>query len=138
MDSAAVRPARRLASHDLTARGTVIAAIVAMAAVAALDLVDGRIGFPFSLGFVLTVITLPLAINRRDLLPAVIAPPVLLLVSLLAICILRPESIVVEGLAANASLIARYIASVVDHGLTLAVGHGLAIAVIVWRFSTDV
>lgn len=138
MDSAAVRPARRFASHDLTARGTIIAAVVAMAAVVALDLVDGRIGFPFSLGFVLIVVTLPLAINRRDLLPAVIAPPVLLLVSLLAICILRPESIAVDGMAENAGLIARYIASIVDHGLTLAVGHALAIAVIVWRFSSDV
>ncbi|MGJ9421183.1 DUF6542 domain-containing protein [Aeromicrobium sp. CF3.5] len=138
MDSAAVRPARRLASHDLTARGTVTAAVAAMAAVIVLDLIDGRIGFPFSLGFVLIVITLPLAINRRDLLPAVVLPPVLLLVSLLAICIVRPESIAVDGMADDASLIARYIASVVDHGLNLAVGHALAIAVIVWRFSSEV
>ncbi len=138
MDSAAVRPARRLASHDLTARGTVTAAVAAIAAVVVLDLIDGRIGFPFSLGFVLIVITLPLAINRRDLLPAVILPPVLLLVSLLAICILRPESIAVAGMADDAGLVARYIASIIDHGLTLAVGHALAIAVIVWRFSSDV
>ena len=138
MDSTAVRPARRLASHDLTARGTITAAVVAMAAVIVLDLVDGRIGFLFSLGFTLTVLTLPLAINRRDLLPAIILPPVLLLVSLLAVCILRPESISVDGMADDPGLIGRYIASIVDHGLTLAVGHALAIAVIVWRFSSDV
>lgn len=138
MDSTAVRPARRLASHDLTARGTITAAVVAMAAVIVLDLVDGRIGFLFSLGFTLTVLTLPLAINRRDLLPAIILPPVLLLVSLLAVCVLRPESISVDGMADDPGLIGRYIASIVDHGLTLAVGHALAIAVIVWRFSSDV
>ena len=138
MDSTAVRPARRLASHDLTARGTITAAVVAMAAVIVLDLLDGRIGFLFSLGFTLTVLTLPLAINRRDLLPAIILPPVLLLVSLLAVCILRPESISVDGMADDPGLIGRYIASIVDHGLTLAVGHALAIAVIVWRFSSDV
>jgi hypothetical protein len=138
MERTAARPGTRLASHDLTARGTLTAAVVALAALVALDLVDGRIGFVFSLGFCLIVLTLPLAINERDLLPAAVLPPLLMLGGLLAICIVRPEAIAVEGMAEEPGLIGRYIAAVVDHGLTLAIGYALAIGAIVWRSLSDV
>lgn len=137
MERTALRPGRQLASHDLTVRGTIVLGCLAMAAVTGLDLVNGELGFPFSLGFVLIVVTLPLAIDVRDLFPAGVLPPILLLGTLLAVCIARPEAIVVDGLAADAGLLARYIAAVIDHGLTLTIGHALAIAVIVWRIIAD-
>lgn len=108
-----------------------------MAVVTILDLVNGELGFPFSLGFVLIVVTLPLAIDVRELFPAGVLPPLLLLGTLLVVCIVRPEAISVDGLAADAGLFTRYLASVIDHGLTLAIGHALAIAVIVWRILAD-
>ena len=108
-----------------------------MAVVTSMDLANGQLGFPFSLGFVLIVVTLPLAIDVRELFPAGVLPPLLLLGTLLVVCIIRPEAISVDGLAADAGLFTRYLASVIDHGLTLAVGHVLAIAVIVWRILAD-
>lgn len=137
MEHTALRSGQQLASRDLTVRGTVALGCLAMAAVTVLDLVNGRLGFPFSLGFILIVVTLPLAIDVRQLFSAGVLPPVLLLGTLLAVCIGRPEAIVVDGLATDAALITRYIAAVVDHGLTLAIGHGLALAVIVWRILAD-
>ena len=139
MEQTALRPGQKLAANDLTVRGTLVAAVAAMAVVTLLDLsIDGRLGFLFSLGFVLIVITLPLAIDVRELFPAGVLPPVLLLGTLLVICLGRPEAIDVAGMQADAGLVARYIAAVIDHGLTLVVGHGLAIAVIVWRIVRDV
>ena len=139
MEQTALRPGQKLAANDLTVRGTLVAAVAAMAVVTLLDLsIDGRLGFLFSLGFVLIVITLPLAIDVRELCPAGVLPPVLLLGTLLVICLGRPEAIDVAGMQADAGLVARYIAAVIDHGLTLVVGHGLAIAVIVWRIVRDV
>ena len=137
MERTALRPGQQLASRDLTVRGTVVLGCLTMAVVTGLDLVDGHLGFPFSLGFVLIVVTLPLAIDVRELFGAGVLPPVLLLGTLLAVCIGRPDAIVVDGLAADAGLFTRYLAAVVDHGLTLAVGHALAIAVIVWRILAD-
>jgi hypothetical protein len=137
MERTAARPGQRLAAHDLTVRGTITLGCLTMAVVTVLDLVNGTLGFPFSLGFVLIVITLPLAIDVRQLFPAGVLPPLLLLGALLGVCIARPDAISVDGLAADAGLFTRYLAAVVDHGLTLAVGHALAIGVIIWRILSD-
>ena len=126
-----------LAAHDLTVRGTVLLGCLAMAVVTGLDLADGHLGLLFSLGFVLIVVTLPLAIDVHQLFPAGILPPLLLLGTLLVVCVFRPAGLTIEGVAADAGLITRYIASIVDHGLTLVIGHGLALAVIVWRILAD-
>jgi len=128
-----------LAAQDLTVRGMVTFAGVAVLCVTVLDLVtDGRLGFPFSLGFVLIVFTLALAVDSRNLFPAGVLPPVLLLVTLFVLCVVKPGSVAVDGVAENAGLVTRYIASVVDHGLTLVIGHGLALAAIVWRIMRGV
>ncbi len=133
----ASRPAPRtpagLAAQDLTVRGMVTLGVVATGAITLLDLVDGHLGFLFSLGFVLVVVTLALAVDVRDLFPAGMVPPVLLLASLLLLAVLVPSAVSVDGVAADAGLVTRYIATVVHHGLTLVVGQGLALAVIVWR-----
>lgn len=126
-----------LAANDLTVRGTVVLGCLAMAAITGLDLIDGRLGLLFSLGFVLVVITLPLAIDVRELFPAGVLPPLLLLGTLLLVCVLRPAGAAVDGIADDAALITRYIGAVVDHGLTLVIGHGLALGVIVWRILAD-
>ena len=111
-------------------------AVVSLTAVTALDLIDGRLGFLFSLGFVLAVVTAPLSVDVRSLLTTGVMPPVLLIVALWNIALFFPEAIVVDGLPTDAGTLARTIAAVIDHGITLVVGHVLALAGIVVRVVT--
>lgn len=107
-----------------------------LAAVTALDLTDGRLGFLFGLGFVLAVATAPLSVDVRSLLTTGVMPPVLLIASLLVVAVAMPGAIVIEGLDAGAGALARTVAAVVDHGVTLVVGHALALAGIGIRVAT--
>ncbi len=111
-------------------------ACISLAAVTALDLADGRLGFLYSLGFVLAVITAPLCVDVRSLLTAGVMPPVLLIGSLWIIALFFPDAIVVDGLPPDAGALTRTIAGVVDHGITLVVGHILAMVGIVARVAT--
>jgi len=133
-----IRSSSGLAAEDLSVRGMIVVSAASMASISVLDSIDGHAGIVFSLGFALVVVTVVLAVDVRNLFAAGVLPPVLLLASLLALCIVRPESVAVDGVAENASLVTRYIASVVDHGLTLVVGHGLALATIGWRIAREV
>ena len=108
-------------------------ACVSLAAVIALDLTDGRLGFLFSLGFVLAVVTAPLSVDVRSLLTTGVMPPVLLIGSLFTVALFFPEAIVVDGMPADAGALARTIAAVIDHGITLVIGHVVALAGIVVR-----
>ena len=125
-----------LARHDLTAQQAILVAGLGLAAVTALDLADGRLGFLFSLGFVLAVLTAPLSVDIRSLLPTGVMPPVLLIGALWVVALFVPDAIVVQGLPADAGAFARTLAAVVDHGVTLVVGHVLALAGIVVRVAT--
>lgn len=125
------------AAQDLTTRGMIVLAVVAMAAITGLDLIDSSIGFIFSLGFTLIVLTTALAVNVRKLFPAGVMPPLLLLGMLLLLCIAWPSSVAVDGTPDSAGLFTRYLATVIDHGATLFIGHGLAIAAIIWRVLKD-
>lgn len=125
-----------MARRDLTARGAVVLACVSLGAVTALDLTDGRLGFLFSLGFVLAVGTAPLSVHVRSLLTTGVMPPVLLIGALLVVAIAAPEAIVVDGLPADSGAFARTVAAVIDHGITLVVGHVLALAGIGVRVAT--
>lgn len=127
------RTSARGAQRDLTARQAITAACVAMGAIVLLDLMDDRLGLLYSVGFVLIVITVPLSVDVRALFPAGLFPPVLLIVSLLLVCQFEPSAIRVEGMAKDAGTIARLIAATIDHGVTLVVGHGLALGIIALR-----
>ena len=111
-------------------------ACVSLAAVTTIDLADGRLGFLFSLGFVLAVVTAPLSVDVRSLLITGVMPPVLLIGSLCTVALFFPDAIVVDGLPAGAGALTRTIAAVIDHGITLVVGHVLALAVIAIRVAT--
>lgn len=108
-------------------------ACVSLAAVTALDVADGRLGFLFSLGFVLAVVTAPLSVDVRSLLTTGVMPPVLLIGSLFAVALFFPDAIVVDGMPGDAGALARTIAAVIDHGITLVVGHVLALVGIAVR-----
>jgi len=136
MSSKTARTSVGLARHDLSAQQAVALACLSLAAVTALDLADGRLGFLFSLGFVLAVITAPLCVDVRSLLITGVMPPVLLIGSLWAIALFFPDAIVVDGLSADAGALTRTIAGVIDHGITLVVGHALAMVGIVARVAT--
>jgi hypothetical protein len=108
-------------------------AVASLTAITALDLIDGRLGFLFTLGFVLAVVTAPFSVDARSLLPTGVMPPVLLIVALWNVALFFPDAIVVDGLHADAGTFARTLAAVIDHGITLVVGHVLALAGIVAR-----
>jgi uncharacterized protein DUF6542 len=128
MSSMTTRSPVALARRDLSAGQAVALACGALAAVTAVDLADGRLGFLFSLGFVLAVATAPLSVDVRSLLTTGVMPPVLLVGALVVVAVVAPDAIVVDGLAADAGSLARALAAVVDHGITLVVGHVLALA----------
>ena len=48
---------------DVSGRTAALAATLALTLVCALDLIDGRLGAPFSVGFVLIVLTVPFAVD---------------------------------------------------------------------------
>lgn len=133
MTQAASRTPARPARSDLSARQAITAACLAMTAIVLLDLVDGRLGPLYSVGFVLIVVTAPMAVDVRQLFPAGVLPPVLLILSLFAVCLFEPSAIQVGGMAEDAGTVARLIAGTIDHGLTLLVGFGLALVIIALR-----
>lgn len=133
MIQAAAGTASPKASRDLTPKGAILGACVAMAAILVLDLADDDLGLLYSVGFVLVVITAPLSVNADALLPTVVLPPVLLIGSLLVVCLFAPSALQVDDLAKDASTLARLIATTIDHGMTLAVGYALALGIIALR-----
>ncbi len=133
MTQAASGTSSSMASRDLTAQRAIIFACAAMIAILLLDLADGDLGLLFSVGFVLVVMTAPLSVDARSLLPTGVLPPVLLIGSLLAVCLFEPSALQLDDLAKDASTLARLIATTIDHGMTLAIGYALALGIIALR-----
>lgn len=125
-----------LSGADLAGRQAIWLAFATMAAVTALDLIDGRLSFVFSLGFVLVVVTMPFAVRVGALFPTGVLPPVLLVLTLTVVAAFWPEAIVVDGMPADTGTPGRVLAGTIDRGITLMVGHGLAIAAIILRIVT--
>lgn len=127
-----------LAQRDLGPRRAVALAVASLAVLTALDLVtDGRLGIVFSVGFVLVVATIPLAVDARSLLPAGVVPPVLLTVFVGAVVLVSPGAVPVDGLPPDTGWFGRTLTGTIDRGVTLLVGHGLALVGIVARILTD-
>jgi hypothetical protein len=137
MSQAVSRTPAAMARRDLSARQAIVAACLSMAAVIGLDLMDGRLGPLFSVGFVLIAATVPLAVDVRSLFPAGVLPPALLIGSLLVVCLFASSAIQVDGLAKDVGLVGRVIAAVIDRGMTLVIGHGLALGIIALRILGD-
>jgi len=122
-----------LLRRDASSREVVIASAVAMALVCGLDLLDGRLGAAFTVGFVLIVVTAPMAVELRSVVVTGVLPPVLLIVTLFAVVLISPSAVPGGGAYQDANVLARTLAAVLDHGLTLVIGHGLALATILLR-----
>lgn len=126
------------ARHDLGARRAILLATLALALVTVLDVVtDGRLGVAFSVGFVLVAVTAPLAIDVRSLLPAGVLPPVLMVVFVGGVAWFSPDAVEVAGLPEGTGWFGRTLTGVIDRGVTLLVGHGLALLAVVVRIATD-
>jgi hypothetical protein len=108
-------------------------AFLALGLVAWLDLTDGSLGIAFSVGFVLTVLTAPMAVGQRSLVTTGVLPPILLIVTLFAVVIMSPQAVTTQGLESDSGTFARTIAATLDHGLPLVIGHALALAGIALR-----
>jgi hypothetical protein len=108
-------------------------AFVAMAAISWLDLSDDTLGPAFTVGFILVALTAPMAVDLRSIVSTGVLPPALLILTLFGVVLVEPEAIDVPGLAADAGAITRTIATTLDHGVALVIGHALALAMIVVR-----
>ena len=62
-----------------------------------------------------------------------VLPPILLIAALFTVVLINPSAVTAAGVATNAGAFSRTLAAVLDHGLTLVIGHGLALAAIVLR-----
>ena len=124
------------ARYDLTPRAAVVCAVLTLAAVTGLDLIDGQLGLAFSVGFVLVVLSAATAVDERGLFTTGLLPPVLLVGTLLVVSAVAPQAIVIPGLPESAGLFGRTLSATIDHGVTLFIGHGLAMAMIVGRIAT--
>jgi hypothetical protein len=136
MSSTATRTPAAFARRDLTARQAIYAACAAMALITLLDRSDGRLGFLFSLGFVLVVITVAMSVDLDSLFQAGVLPPALLIGTMAIVSMFWPDAIQVHGLSAHAGFVGRLIAGVIDRGATLIIGHGLALGIIGLRILT--
>lgn len=136
MSQAVTRSPRAAVRHDPDARQAILVAGIAMAIVTGLDLADGRLGFVFSLGFVLIVVTVALAVDLDSLFHAGVLPPMLLIGTLAVVAMFWPDAIHVNGMSKDAGFIGRLIAATIDHGKTLVVGHGLALGLIALRITS--
>lgn len=126
------------AAGDLSGGAVIALAFVALGIVTWLDLTDGSLGLAFSVGFVLTVLTAPMAVARASLVTTGALPPLLLITTLWAVVLLAPDSVTTRGLAADAGAFARTMAATLDHGMALVIGHALALAAIFVRSSWGV
>lgn len=119
--------------RDLSGAAVVVLAFVAMTAIIWLDLTDGKLGPAFSVGFILAAVTAPMAVNLRSIVSTGVLPPPLLILTLFGVSLIEPSAVEVPGLAADAGAITRTIATTLDHGVTLVIGHALALTMIVVR-----
>lgn len=124
------------AGYDLTSRAVVACSVVTLAAVTGLDLLDGRLGAAFSIGFILVALTAATAVQMNGLFTVGVLPPFLLVGALLVVSLIAPEAIVIANLPDSAGVLGLTLAATVTHGVTLLVGHALAVAVIVARIVT--
>ena len=108
-------------------------AFLAMAALVWLDLTDGKLGAAFTVGFILVALTAPMAVDLRSIVTTGVLPPPLLILTLFGVVLIDPSAIDVPGLAADAGTITRTIATTLDHGVALVIGHALALTTIVLR-----
>lgn len=131
--AAIARIPANLSRHDLTTRGAILSAIVALAIITALDLIDGLIGLLFSVGYLLAVTTAPLAVKLRGLYTIVLMPPVLLLAFMLIIASLAPDALVVENLPTSTGVFGHAISATVQQGGVLLLGQALAITATLLR-----
>lgn len=121
---------------DLTPRAVVACAVLALAAVTALDLIDAELGIAFSVGFVLIVLSASTAVQERGLFTTGVLPPVLMVGALLLVSVIAPDAIVIEGLPTDTGVFGRTLSATIDQAVALFIGHGLAMAMIVGRIVT--
>jgi len=119
--------------RDLSGAAVVVMAFLAMAALVWLDLTDGKLGPAFTVGFILVALTAPMAVDLRSIVTTGVLPPPLLILTLFGVVLVEPSAIDVPGLAADAGVIARTVATTLDHGVALVIGHTLALTTIVLR-----
>ena len=111
----------------------IVMAFVAMAGVVWLELTDDTLGPAFTVGFLLVALTAPMAVDLRSIVSTGVLPPPLLILTLFGVVLIEPGAIEVPGLAADAGAITRTIATTLDHGVALVIGHALALTMIVVR-----
>jgi hypothetical protein len=79
------------------------------------------------------VLTAPMAVARQSLITTGVLPPALLIITLFTVVLISPQSVTTQGLAPDAGTFARTLAATLDHGVSLVIGHALALGAITLR-----
>ncbi|EFQ82754.1 hypothetical protein HMPREF0063_11963 [Aeromicrobium marinum DSM 15272] len=125
------------ARRDLDAPHAARLACVALGLVLVADLLDGRLGWMYSAGFIGVSLAVALGVRHRSLFAAGLLPAGLMLGSLAVVAVVAGDAIVVPGLADTTGAPGRWLAAVIDRGVTLIAGSAAAVAVILVRLRTD-
>ena len=123
-----------LSRHDLTTGGTIMMSVLALSIISSIDLLDNEIGAVFTVGYLLVVVTAPLAVTERGLYVITLMPPVLLMLAMLTIASLNPEALVIENLPESTGPVGHAISATMKNGGILMLGQGLAIVASLLRF----
>lgn len=122
-----------LARQDLTPRGVMVLSFLCLAIVTLLDALDGVVGAPFAVAFVLISATAPLATTPRGLVVTTVQPTVLLVAILLLTAAIAPNVIEVPNLPGTANTLGRAIAAGLQRGEVLFVAQAFAIVSVLLR-----
>lgn len=122
-----------LARQDLTPRGVTVLSFLGLALVTLLDALDGTVGAPFAVAFVLISATAPLATQQRGLVFTTVQPTLLLVVILLLTAAFAPTVIEVPNLPDSANTLGRAIAAGLQRGEVLFVAQAFAIVSVLLR-----
>lgn len=133
MATALLRAPRLLARRDLTVRQAVALAVLSLIAVTGLDLIDGRLGLAFSIGFVLIVATVPVAVRPDGFFAAGMLPPVLFGVAILAVSTFFGSALVLDGTPEDVGVFGRTVSGTIAFGVPLLIGYALALGIITLR-----
>ena len=71
----------------------IVMAFVAMAAIVWLDLSDGTLGPAFTVGFILIVLTAPMAVDLRSIVSTGVLPPPRLIHTHIFVVLFEPQAI---------------------------------------------
>ncbi|GAA1726120.1 hypothetical protein [Aeromicrobium alkaliterrae] len=117
-----------LAQRDITLAAASRGAVLLVALLTIIDLIDGSLGMFTSVGVLMASVSVPLSVTPSQLWATVLAPPLLLIGVLTLAVVIDPAAVAPEGMPESAGRFGRVLAGTVDRGITLAVAETFTLA----------